>query len=82
LENQFFDLITFKTIHSGGIVTVKKIKIDKNLYEKCVKYSKNAGYSSVEEFIQHILEREVSSLNKEDDSKKIEEKLKGLGYIS
>ena len=36
-----------------------KIKIDKDLLDKCKEYSLAAGYSSVEEFIAHVLEREL-----------------------
>jgi len=59
----------------------KKIKIDKDLYEKCEKYAVAAGYSSADEFIQHVLEKTVNSVEEDSDQKKIEENLKGLGYI-
>ena len=59
----------------------KKIKIDKDLYERCEKYAAEAGYSAVDEFIQHVLEQAVKKDDEETDSKKVEEKLKGLGYI-
>jgi len=60
----------------------KKIKIDKDLYDRCLNHAEKEGYSSIEEFIQHVLEKEVSQKEEESDSKKVEEKLKGLGYIS
>ena len=59
-----------------------KIKIDKELLEKVKKYSKLAGYSSVEEFVQHALEKEISKLEESDSEEEIKRKLKGLGYIS
>lgn len=37
-----------------------KIKIDRELYGKLKKLAGERGYSSVEEFATHILEREVS----------------------
>jgi len=41
-----------------------------------------AGYSSVEEFVTHALEKEISQLEESDSEEEIKEKLKGLGYIS
>ncbi len=59
-----------------------KIRIDKNLLEKVRKYSKIAGYSSVDEFITHALEKEVAKLEDAGSEEEIKERLKGLGYIS
>ncbi|MDA2926010.1 ribbon-helix-helix domain-containing protein [Acidobacteria bacterium AH-259-G07] len=59
-----------------------KIKIDKNLLEKVRKYSEIAGYSSVEEFVEHALEKEIAKLEDADSEEEIKKRLKGLGYIS
>ncbi|RJP17689.1 MAG: hypothetical protein C4520_15870 [Candidatus Abyssobacteria bacterium SURF_5] len=59
-----------------------KIKLDKELMAKVKKYSDLAGYSSVEEFITHTLEREIERLEESDSEEEIKKKLKGLGYIS
>ena len=59
-----------------------KIKLDKELLEKVKRYSDIAGYSSVEEFITHALEREIERLEESDSEDEIKKKLKGLGYIS
>ncbi len=59
-----------------------KIKLDKNLLAKVKRYSDMAGYSSVEEFITHALEKEVALLEEADSEDEIKKKLKGLGYIS
>ncbi len=59
-----------------------KIKLDKDLVEKVKKYAAAAGYSSVEEFITHCLEKEIAKLEEADSPEEIEKKLKGLGYIS
>jgi metal-responsive CopG/Arc/MetJ family transcriptional regulator len=58
------------------------IKIDKGLLEKVKKYAEMAGYSSVEEFVTHALEKEIAELEESDSEEEIKEKLKGLGYIS
>ncbi len=60
-----------------------KIKIDKELMDKIKKYAGVAGYSSPEEFVQHVLEKEIAKLDEGGDSdEEIKNKLKGLGYIS
>ncbi|GAB4342193.1 MAG: hypothetical protein Kow0099_19540 [Candidatus Abyssubacteria bacterium] len=59
-----------------------KIKLDKELLKKVKRYSDLAGYSSVEEFITHALEKEIERLEESDSEEEIKKKLKGLGYIS
>jgi len=59
-----------------------KIKIDKDLLEKVKRYSRISGYSSVEEFITHALEKEIAKLEEADSDDEIKKRLKGLGYIS
>ncbi len=59
-----------------------KIKISKDLHKKLKSVSETAGYSSVDEFVIHVLEREVSSIEDSDSEEEIKQKLKGLGYIS
>ncbi len=59
-----------------------KIKIDDDLYGKLKKCAATAGYSGVEEFIAHLLEKAVANIDAGDDAEKIKEKLRGLGYLS
>ena len=59
-----------------------KVKIDKVLYGKIKKYAEICGYSSVEEFITHCLEKEIAKIEEADSEEEIKKKLKGLGYIS
>ncbi len=60
-----------------------KIKLDKDLLARVKKYSDLAGYSSVDEFITHALEKELAKLEEGgDDEEEIKNRLKGLGYIS
>ena len=61
-----------------------KIKLEKDLMERLKKAAEIAGYSSVEEFVVHVLEKELSKIDdggagSEDEIKK---RLEGLGYIS
>ena len=58
-----------------------KIKIEKGLYERAKKCADLAGYSSVDEFITHLIEKELSKLEGAGSDDEIKERLKGLGYI-
>jgi metal-responsive CopG/Arc/MetJ family transcriptional regulator len=59
-----------------------RIKLDKDLLARVKKYSDIAGYSSVEEFITHALEKELAKLEDAGSEEEIKRRLKGLGYIS
>lgn len=59
-----------------------KIKVDKDLYNKIKMYSDIAGYSSVDEFVRHSLEKEIAKLEDTESEEEIKKKLQGLGYIS
>ena len=58
-----------------------KIKLDKSLYDRVREASEHAGYASVDEFISHVLEREVSSILEQNEDAQVEQQLRGLGYI-
>ena len=59
-----------------------KIKVDKGLYEKVKEVSEGAGYSSVEEFVTHLLERVANPPEADDNDEDVIKRLQGLGYIS
>jgi metal-responsive CopG/Arc/MetJ family transcriptional regulator len=59
-----------------------RIKLDKALLTRIKRYADLAGYSSVEEFITHALEKEIAKLDEAESEQEIKKKLKGLGYIS
>ena len=47
------------------------------------KFSVIAGYSSPEEFVHHVLEREIAKFEKGGASEEeIRKRMQGLGYIS
>ena len=60
----------------------KSVKLDKELLAKVKRYAEIAGYSSVEEFITHALEKELAKLEDADSEEEIKKRLRGLGYIS
>lgn len=59
-----------------------KISLDKGLVARVKKFADIAGYSSVEEFVTHALEKELAVLEEADSEEDIKKKLQGLGYIS
>lgn len=59
-----------------------KIKLDKDLLHRVTRIADLAGYSSVEEFIAHALEKELAKLEDAQSEEEIKKRLKGLGYIS
>jgi hypothetical protein len=58
------------------------IKLEKAIVAKARRYADLAGYSSVEEFITHVLEKEFAKIEESDSEQEIRKKLRGLGYIS
>lgn len=58
-----------------------KLKIENDLFERVREMARRAGYSSAEEFIAHVLEREVAALDSAEGDEQVEERLRGLGYI-
>jgi len=58
-----------------------KIKIEASLYDRVRKIAEVAGYSAPEEFIIHLIEKELAKLEAADTEEQITERLRGLGYI-
>lgn len=59
----------------------KKIKIESSLFDRAKSVSDAAGYSSVEEFVIHLIEQGIERAGLEDTDEQVSEKLRGLGYI-
>jgi metal-responsive CopG/Arc/MetJ family transcriptional regulator len=57
------------------------IKLGKELSDRIEQCAQAAGYSSPQEFVQHIIERELAKLGDAESDEEIAKKLKGLGYI-
>lgn len=60
----------------------RRVTLDKDLLAKLERYAALAGYSSVEEFITHVLEKEIAPLEAAASEDEIKKRLKGLGYLS
>ena len=59
-----------------------RIRLDKALLAKLRRYAELSGYSSVEEFVTHVLEKEIAPLESAASEEEIKKRLKGLGYLS
>lgn len=60
---------------------MSKINLDPHLYERVKKIAHAAGYASADEFIVHMIEKELAVLESAEDDAQVTERLKGLGYI-
>ncbi len=58
-----------------------KIKIESDLYDRVKKMAKIAGYPGPDEFVIHMIEKELAVLENPEDDKDVTERLRGLGYI-
>jgi hypothetical protein len=59
-----------------------KVKLDKDLMDRIRKVADVAGYATAEEFVVHVLEKEMLHFEDAGSDEDIRNKLKGLGYIS
>jgi len=59
----------------------KSITVTKQLWERIERAAKAGGYSSPQEFAQHVLDKYVPKSDDSDSKEEILKKLKGLGYI-
>ncbi len=58
-----------------------KIKIERALYERLTLIAEQAGYSTVEELVQHVLEKTAAELETAQSEAEVRKRMKGLGYI-
>jgi len=57
------------------------VKLSKRLCERARRVVEKAGYSSLEEFIEHAMERDLARLEEAESKEDLIKKLKGLGYL-
>jgi hypothetical protein len=62
----------------------KGIVLDPGLLERAKQAAARLGYASVDEYVAHLVERELSRTDDgaPSDADEIKKKLEGLGYIS
>lgn len=59
----------------------KSLKLNSDLWKRVEQYAAGAGYSSPEEFVEHLIEQELSRLEEAEAGKEAERRLRGLGYL-
>jgi metal-responsive CopG/Arc/MetJ family transcriptional regulator len=62
------------------------LKLNKSLCQRAAEAARKAGYSSLEEFVEHAIEKQLAQYRQtepeEPESKEeVLRKLKGLGYL-
>ncbi len=57
------------------------VKLSKSLCERARQVVEKAGYSSLEEFIEHAVERDLARLEEAESKEDLIKKLEGLGYL-
>jgi hypothetical protein len=57
------------------------VKIPSELFQRAVAAAAKAGYSSVDELIQHAVEKELVGIEAADPEAEVLKRLRGLGYI-
>jgi len=60
----------------------KGIQLDPALMEKVKAAAAKAGYASADEYVAHVLEKELSRTDDASNDEDVKKKLEGLGYIS
>ncbi len=65
-----------------GFGKTVSIRLDKDLHARLTKVADVAGYATVDEFVAHVLEKEMLHFEDSKNDDEIRAKLKGLGYIS
>lgn len=58
-----------------------KIDLGESLAERAKAAAVKAGYSSVEEFVRHAVEKELADIEEALDKEAVRAQLKGLGYL-
>jgi hypothetical protein len=64
-----------------NVLSKSSVKLNKSVYDRAAAQAEKAGYSGVQEFIEHVLERELARLEEAATADDVAKKLKGLGYI-
>ncbi len=63
------------------VLSKTSVKLNRSLCQRAARYAEKAGYSSLEEFVEHVLEREIAKSEDSASREDVEKKLKGLGYL-
>ncbi len=61
--------------------TKTTVKLNSSICDRARQVVERAGYSSLEEFIEHAMERDLTRLETSESKEELMRKLKGLGYL-
>jgi hypothetical protein len=61
--------------------TKSKVSLDNGLYHQAKAHATSLGYVSLDEYVTHVLERELQKSAPTSDDAIVMDRLKGLGYI-
>jgi len=59
----------------------ESVKLKKSLCDRARVVVEKVGYSSLEEFIEHAMERDLNRLEQAQSKEDLIQKLQGLGYL-
>jgi Arc/MetJ-type ribon-helix-helix transcriptional regulator len=57
------------------------VDLTKPLCDRARQAAAKAGYSSIEEFVRHAVEKELARVEEAESKEAVTEQLKGLGYL-
>jgi hypothetical protein len=57
------------------------VKLNSSLCDRARAIVEKAGYSGLEEFIEHAMERDLARLETSESKEELLRKLQGLGYL-
>ena len=57
------------------------VKLNKSLCQRAALHAGKAGYSSLDEFVEHLIEKELARSDEAVSKDEVTRKLKGLGYL-
>jgi metal-responsive CopG/Arc/MetJ family transcriptional regulator len=63
------------------MLSKRSVKLSKTLCERARIAAEAAGYSSLEEFVEHAIEKELASREEAEGKEEVLRRLKGLGYL-
>jgi len=59
-----------------------KIKLENDLYKRAEAMAMQVGYSSLDEFVVHLLEKALRDVDEQEGGDpSVEDRLRGLGYL-
>jgi hypothetical protein len=59
----------------------KSVKLNPDLWRGAKEHAEKAGYSSLEEFVEHTLEKELARREEPASREEGDRRLKGLGHL-